>query len=251
VQTYVAGTGRGTLSNQDGRFLISHVPVGEQEVVADLIGYGRGQETVSVTADETAEASFDLRTTAISLTPLVVRGVGGAPQVPTRDTLAVQGLETRPTGLEDRVYIVGTAVELSTRNPVGAVDVRIDALDRGTVTNTDGQFVLGDVPPGDHTLTLNRTGYEGTTARVVFAAGEVPGVDRSTLPSGGEPLSPFPLEDQAGVVVGLVTEDGTEAPVGGARVSIPALEIGSMANVHGRFLLLNCSLFYWMPPTLC
>lgn len=115
--------------------------------------------------------------------------------------------------MEDRVYIVGTAVELSTRNPVGAGDVRIEALDRGTITNTDGQFVLGDIPPGDPALTLSRTGYEETTARVVFAAGEAPGVDRSTLPSGGEPLPPFPLEDQAWVVVGLVTEEGTAAPV--------------------------------------
>ena len=40
VQIAVTGTGLGQLTNQDGRFLIVNVPVGEHEIVAQLIGYG-------------------------------------------------------------------------------------------------------------------------------------------------------------------------------------------------------------------
>jgi TonB family protein len=80
VQVFVIGTQRGTLSNQDGRFLIRHVPVGEREVVADLLGYGRMGQGVMVTTNAPAEASFHLSVTPIPMEGLVVWGVrGGAP----------------------------------------------------------------------------------------------------------------------------------------------------------------------------
>ena len=42
-----------------------------------------------------------------------------------------------------------------------------------------------------------------------------------------------------GSIVGSVTEVGTEAPVSGVTVSIPELDMGTMTNGRGRFLLLN------------
>jgi TonB family protein len=77
VQVFVVGTGRGTLSNREGRFLIQDVPVGEQEVVAVLIGYGSLTEGVTVTAEEPADVSFGLRIEAIPLETLVVRATAG------------------------------------------------------------------------------------------------------------------------------------------------------------------------------
>jgi len=77
VQVFVAGTGLGTLSNREGRFLIQGVPVGEQEVVAVLIGYGSLTEGVTVTAEEPADVSFGLRIEAIPLETLVVRATAG------------------------------------------------------------------------------------------------------------------------------------------------------------------------------
>ena len=74
VQVFVSGTGRGTLSNQEGRFLIRHVPVGEQEVVAHLIGYGQVSARVSVADEEWAEVDFNLQPTVIALKRLVVKG---------------------------------------------------------------------------------------------------------------------------------------------------------------------------------
>lgn len=78
VQVFVPGTGRGTLSNRDGRFLIHHVPVGTREVVAELIGYGQVGQAVTVAADQRIEVDLGPQVTAIRLDPLVVRGSGGA-----------------------------------------------------------------------------------------------------------------------------------------------------------------------------
>jgi TonB family protein len=77
VQVFVAGTGCGTLSNREGRFLIQGVPVGEQEVVAVLIGYGSLSEGVTVTEAEPNDVSFALRMAAIPLETLVVRATAG------------------------------------------------------------------------------------------------------------------------------------------------------------------------------
>ncbi len=79
VQLYVPGTGRGTLSDPEGRFVIGHVPAGEREVVAELVGYGRVLQSVTVRPEASAEVAFTLRQTPIPLAPIVVRGRGPGP----------------------------------------------------------------------------------------------------------------------------------------------------------------------------
>ena len=80
VQVFVSGTGRGTLSNQEGRFLIEHVPVGDQEVVAHFIGFAQVSEAVSVRTEDRTEVDFELEPTAIGLERLVVKGTARAAQ---------------------------------------------------------------------------------------------------------------------------------------------------------------------------
>ncbi len=74
VQLFIPGTGRGTLSDQEGRFVIQHAPAGADEVVALLIGYEQVSRQVVVKPGARAEVSFELRLDAIPLEKLVVRG---------------------------------------------------------------------------------------------------------------------------------------------------------------------------------
>jgi TonB family protein len=74
VQVYIPGTGLGTLTNREGRFLIFDVPAGEREVVAHLIGYGDKRATATVPDGETSSIDFDLQPQAIGLSELVVMG---------------------------------------------------------------------------------------------------------------------------------------------------------------------------------
>ncbi|CAN5903432.1 TonB-dependent receptor [soil metagenome] len=80
VQVFVTGTNRGTLTNQEGRFLIPNVPAGQQVVRASLIGFAQGEQRVNVTAGETATVSFSLRTSAVELGGVVVSAVTGQAQ---------------------------------------------------------------------------------------------------------------------------------------------------------------------------
>jgi len=80
VQVSIEGTGLGQLSNQDGRFLILNVPVGQVEVVAQLIGYGEERQTVTVAAGAPTVVDFQLRTRAVELEGMVVTGTPIAAQ---------------------------------------------------------------------------------------------------------------------------------------------------------------------------
>jgi TonB-dependent SusC/RagA subfamily outer membrane receptor len=74
VQIAVQGVGLGQLTNQDGRFLIVNVPVGEHTVTAQLIGYGAESQTVTVTVGEPVILDFTLRVRAVQLEGMVVTG---------------------------------------------------------------------------------------------------------------------------------------------------------------------------------
>ncbi len=176
AQILVAGTGYGTLSNQEGRFLIDRVPAGSYEVVSIHVGYSREHQPVSVTTGDRVDLEFDLQTQAIPLTEFKIPGRTSAPtendQEEAESPLSVKDLRVLRTEVRDAVHVAGTAVNLETDEPVGAVDVGVAHLDMGVVT-------------------------------------------------------------------GLVSEEGTGAPISGARVSLPGVKIGAVANIHGKFLLFN------------
>jgi TonB-linked SusC/RagA family outer membrane protein len=78
VQVYIGGTGIGALTNAAGRFLLLNVPAGEHTLVAELVGYRSGSQTVTVAAGQSVVADFALEQTAITLDQIVVTGAGVA-----------------------------------------------------------------------------------------------------------------------------------------------------------------------------
>lgn len=56
--------------------------------------------------------------------------------------------------------------------PVGSAQVFISELSAGTLTRTDGSFILLNVPPGTHTLSVRRIGFREATRQLSVAAGE-------------------------------------------------------------------------------
>lgn len=78
VQVYLEGTGLGTLTRQDGRFIILNVPAGSYEARAERIGLEAGSEQVTVAAGAAVQVSFQLQTQALGLDEIVVTGTAGA-----------------------------------------------------------------------------------------------------------------------------------------------------------------------------
>jgi TonB-dependent starch-binding outer membrane protein SusC len=76
VQIFIVGSSRGTLTNQQGRFLIPNVPAGTYDVRASLIGYSQGTERVTLASGATATLSFSLAPSAIALDEVIVSATG-------------------------------------------------------------------------------------------------------------------------------------------------------------------------------
>lgn len=87
VQVFVVGTSLGTITNVQGRYTLSNVPAGTAQIRASRLGYGAGNQTVSIGAGATTTVDFQLATSAIALDEVVVTGTAGATE--RRATAAV------------------------------------------------------------------------------------------------------------------------------------------------------------------
>jgi TonB-dependent starch-binding outer membrane protein SusC len=74
AQVYVQGTNLGTLTNEEGRYLLLNVPPGAHRVRVQRIGYSMVDQAVTVEAGAAATANFQLAETALALDEIVVTG---------------------------------------------------------------------------------------------------------------------------------------------------------------------------------
>ena len=87
VQMVLAGTNLGTLTNANGRYIITRAPLGTQTVRAVLIGYSQANQQVNVTAGQPVVADFQLSTSAVNLEAIVVSAATGREQRPRHERL--------------------------------------------------------------------------------------------------------------------------------------------------------------------
>ena len=107
----------------------------------------------------------------------------------------------------------GTVVD-STGAPLGRVDVGLPELGRRTLSDADGQFTLGQVPPGQYTLVASSPGFRPFARRVRVPLSE-PLVLR--LVAGGAAL------------LAPVTVTATRAPIDPRESPLPADELSGDA----------------------
>ena len=68
--------------------------------------------------------------------------------------------------------IAGTVRNAATGLPLAGAQVAITALSMGGITGPDGQFEVGDVPAGTHTVEISLIGYATVTREVTVSAGQ-------------------------------------------------------------------------------
>ncbi len=78
VQIFVPGSGLGSLSRANGRFLILNVPAGTQTIETQRIGMETVTREVTVPAGGSVEVNIQLSTVALGLDEIVVTGTAGA-----------------------------------------------------------------------------------------------------------------------------------------------------------------------------
>ena len=119
--------------------------------------------------------------------------------------------------------VSGRVVDSTTQQPIPDVAVFIEGTQRGTVTRSDGTFILGGVPAGPVRVRVRRIGYSSPVRAVV-------------VPSGGTATADFALGGRVAILEEVVTTGyGTQrrAAITGsvATIDAPAANVGSINNV--------------------
>src|SRR5690606_19308766 len=80
VQVFIAGSGIGALSQQNGRYLLLNVPAGTHILTAERIGFRSATQEVTVAAGATVVQDFALAEEALGLDEIIVTGTPGGTQ---------------------------------------------------------------------------------------------------------------------------------------------------------------------------
>lgn len=86
-------------------------------------------------------------------------------------TVLVLGIGAPPIHGQQGV-ITGSAEDARSGQPLASVQLSISTLDIGVLSDAGGGYQLTSVPPGTHTLTAQRLGYETVNQQVTVAAGQ-------------------------------------------------------------------------------
>ncbi len=68
--------------------------------------------------------------------------------------------------------ITGVVTDAASRQTLESALVRLDGAESGTLTNTQGRYILAGVTAGEHTLTVTILGYEVQEVQVTVVAGQ-------------------------------------------------------------------------------
>jgi iron complex outermembrane receptor protein len=176
VTIAVDGTQLGTLTREDGGYTITGVPAGTHTVRARRIGFSTQDQSVTVSAGQTATANFTLTAVAASLSEVVVTGYGTQRReaitgsVSTVDAeVANVGVVANPNQLiQGRV--AGVNMIQSNGEPGGNAQIRIRG---GTSISASNEplYVVDGVPLQN----------ENTVAQARGLAGIDPALSRSPL----------------------------------------------------------------------
>lgn len=158
AQVTVVGTQRSVPTNEQGAFLLVGLPAGEHRIAVQLIGYGADEQTVTVTAGETANVEFELRTDAIGLEAVVVtalgqtaqqRAIGTAQQTVSGTDIAQAQRENFVTALQGRV----AGLEVNTTSGVPGAGAAIMIRGVSSISGSNQPLMIIDGLPVDNSTT--------------------------------------------------------------------------------------------------
>lgn len=125
AQISIAGLGIGTLTQQNGRFVLQNVPAGTHTVTAQRIGYRTETAEVSVAADGAATLDFVINESALALDEIIVTGTPGATE---RRAIGNSVARLDAAQVTETAVITGIQDLLSARTPglrFGRVDGQV------------------------------------------------------------------------------------------------------------------------------
>ena len=149
VQVTIAGTRLGSVTKDDGSYVINGVPAGAQRVEARLIGSAPKITPVTVIAAGTARVDFSLSATALTLEEVVVTGTAGqARRREVGNSISAVRADATPEAqtnvsalLQGRV--AGASVQLSGGSAGAGASIRLRGISSVALSNQPLVYVDG------------------------------------------------------------------------------------------------------------
>jgi iron complex outermembrane recepter protein len=136
----------GTISNEDGEFLLKNIKVGNQTIVTQFVGLKSLEQNIQVVENQTIELSFQMLENTKELSEVTVSGVQSA----NEKTVAIGKIAIKPMDLPQAVVTIDRTV-LERQQALRLSDV---------LMNANGVYVMG-----------NTGGYQEEIAGRGFAFG--------------------------------------------------------------------------------
>lgn len=152
TQVMIVGTQQGQLANEQGRYLITGIPLGEVTVRVQRIGYAQAEQTVTITSGEATVADFQMQPQAVMLDQLVVTGYGEQRREDLTGAVASVSSDQfiQAPARDAASLVVGRIPGLSVTTPSGDPRSGSQINLRGIPSFSGGQpFVIVDGVPGD------------------------------------------------------------------------------------------------------
>jgi TonB-dependent starch-binding outer membrane protein SusC len=177
----------GAVSNSDGRFTVTQVPVGQQWVFAQRIGFSRDSQSVNVADNQVTTVEFALRVVAVQLQQQVVIGYGATSRRNLTASVAsvdAEELETQPVRSVDEALLgraPGVQVVTQSGQPGAGASVRIRGGNSISASNAP-LYVIDGVPvvasaSGANTGTLQTTGASGLNPLASISPSDIESID--------------------------------------------------------------------------
>ncbi len=227
VQIFLTDTGVGSLTRQNGRYVLLNVPPGSYEMRAERIGLGSSTAQITVGAGETLVQDFTLTEEALGLDEIVVTGTAGAArqreigntiaqinaaEIPDRPVLVSDILQSQAPGLE--VYGGGGVGQAKIIRLRGASSV---SLSNHPLIYIDGVRMRSDPLP-DANPPDRRGGRSGNVAVSPLDNINPNDIERIEVIKGSAATTLYGTEASAGVIQVFTKRGAAGAPVWTAEV---------------------------------
>jgi TonB-dependent SusC/RagA subfamily outer membrane receptor len=212
AQVLIVGSRLGSVTKDDGSYVVSGVPAGAQRIEARLIGSAPKTEAVTVIAGGTATVNFSLSATALTLEEVVVTGTAGqARRREIGNSISAVKAEASPEAqtnvsalLQGRV--AGASVQLSGGSAGAGASIRLRGISSVALSNQplvyiDGVRVRSDeypknMPAGGASPTLRGPNVYASPLNDV----DPNDIDRIEIIKGAAATTLYGTEAAAGVI---------------------------------------------------
>jgi outer membrane receptor protein involved in Fe transport len=248
VQIFIPGTGIGTLSRQNGTFIVLEVPAGSQQVRAERIGLGAVTQQITVTAGQAVEMNFTMATQALGLDEIVVTGTAGAARRrevgSTIAQINVAAQVNRPTQSVELLQAAAPGLQVTSSNGAlgGGYTIRLRGNTSVSMSNQP-IFYIDGVRMQSKAFPVGSSNASGTSGGGAMAQANPlnsinpSDIERIEVIKGSAASTLYGTEASAGVIQIFTKRGSSGAPVwnletqhSGAR----ALEVGPELFPHQR-----------------